>query len=73
MDSVCCKADLKRLLIDHQVAVEFDSPTFDINASIDKISINLGQKDFGTLYFTWSDNVQKMLEFCCEYLYIPQT
>lgn len=72
MDPVCCKVDLKRLLIDKRTIIDFDSPIFNINCTIDKILINFGQKDFGTLYFTWSCNLKKILSLCRKYFIVEQ-
>ncbi|XP_065221412.1 intermembrane lipid transfer protein VPS13A-like isoform X2 [Planococcus citri] len=64
MGPVCCKTDTKRLLLNSTAVNEYDSLSmFDINTTIDMITINLGQKDFSTLNLIWIDSILKILAF----------
>lgn len=68
MGPVCCKTDTKRLLLNSDNVNEFDYlPIFEINSSVDMISINLGQKDFSILNLIWLDSILKILAFCSKY------
>lgn len=67
MGPVCCKVDTKRLLLNAQREAGFDSMSnFEINCSVDMISINLGQKDFSIINLMWTDSIRKIISFCGE-------
>lgn len=67
MEPTCCKIDKKRLLINNQVSEDEALTTFDINVTLNKVNIHLGQKDLSTLHLICRDNVKKILDFLSTY------
>lgn len=55
--------DIKRVLMDRRIAKELNTTSVEVDLSIDRMAINLGQKDFRTLYFTWADNVRNLINY----------
>lgn len=62
MEPTCCKIDKKRLLISEQISEDETLSTFDVNMTLNKVNINLGQKDLTTLHYIWRDNVKKIIQ-----------
>lgn len=68
MEPTCCKIDKKQILINDQISEDEALTTFDINMTLNKVNIHLGQKDLSTLNLIWRDNVRKTLNFLGMYL-----
>lgn len=71
MEPVCCKIDIKRLLIHNKNLNDYNNlSVFEVSLSLDKIIVNLGQKDLIILNLAWFDNIEKTFSFFCMILLV---